>query len=403
MLADLPQMAGFALAVAGFAASARGRRVAGMLIGAGAGVGFLGKGLFAPAVIGVCALTLPLVFAQWRTRRYFVDLAWAGVASLPFLVVWPAALWMRSPALFMEWLWDNNIGRYLGFSVPYLGAASESGFWLETWPWFLFPLWIFAARALARERRRLLDCAGAQVGLTMAACIAIVLATSASARAIYALSMIPPLALVAARPGGDKDALFDSILYIAGIAFAFAVATIVWTGWASLAFYGRAPDWPWLTNYFPSVFALEIDRDDVAVAVAMTVGFALACAAVRRSTHRGVAAWVGGVGLSWALVALLWFPWIDNAKSYRGLYDSLARAVPAGVNCVASLDLGESERAVLEYVLGLRTIDMHAGCNAVLRQTRADKETPRLPLPWRRAWFGSRPGDFRERFELWVR
>ena len=403
MITDLPQMAGFALAIAGFAASHKARRWAGLVIGAGAGVGFLGKGVLAPAVIGCCALVLPLAFAQWRTRRYLRDLAWAFACAIPFVTVWPAALWMHSPALFREWLWDNNVGRFLGFSVPYLGAATERGFWLETWPWFLFPLWIFVARAILRDRRAFAKCAGAQIGLTMAACIAIVLATSASARAIYALPMIPPLALVAARPAPHGDMFTDGVLYVLGMGFAFAVAAVVWCGWASLVFTGHSPEWPWLTYYFPAAFALEFDADNVVMAATMTVGYAVACVVLRRSVHRGLAAWVGSLALGWALVALLWFPWVDYAKSYRSVYESVARALPPGVDCVASLGIGESERAMLEYVLGIRTIPLQAGCHAILRERPAYRFAGRLPAPWRLQWFGSRPGDYGERFELWVR
>src|SRR5260221_4723058 len=62
MLTDLPLMAGFALAIAGFAGCHERRPWGGVLLGIGVGVGFLGKGLFAPAVIAAAALALPLLF-----------------------------------------------------------------------------------------------------------------------------------------------------------------------------------------------------------------------------------------------------------------------------------------------------------------------------------------------------
>jgi len=83
---------------------------------------------------------------------------------------------------------------------------------------------ISAARAFVRDRNLLFDCPGVQIGLTMTACIAIVLATSASARAVYALPMILPMALVASRPLRGKDEFSNNVLYVMGIAFACAVA-----------------------------------------------------------------------------------------------------------------------------------------------------------------------------------
>ncbi len=403
MIPDLPLMAGFALALAGWAGCHRDRLWGGILLGVGVGVGFLGKGVFAPAVLGVAALALPVFFPAWRTRRYARALYVALAAAMPFLVAWPLALWLRSPELFNVWFWDNNVGRYLGFSVPYLGAATEEGFWLETWPWFLFPLWVIVGAALLRGRARLLRHPGAQIGLVVSACIAGVLATSASARAIYALPMIPALALAAA--GCDEEACVrtDRRLFAAAIVFAGVVGLAVWYCWASLAITAQAPDWPWLTRFFPAEFALRIAPLKLACAGALTAGFIVACIALRDAPHRGIAAWVAAMGMAWGLVALLWFPWIDHAKSYRAMYESLARSIPAEVDCVASLEIGESERAVLEYVLGIPTYDSDRICMAVLRQRHADKVERPMPASWRRVWSGARPGDHRERFELWLR
>jgi 4-amino-4-deoxy-L-arabinose transferase-like glycosyltransferase len=403
MLTDLPVMTGFAIALAGWAAFHRGRAWGPIALGVGVGIGFLGKGVFAPAVLGVAALALPVFFSEWRTRRYARSLWVALATAAPFLLAWPIALWLRSPDLFKVWFWENNVGRYLGFSVPYLGAASEGGFWIQTWPWFLFPLWFFAGAGLLRDRARLLAHPAAQIGLAVTACVGGVLATSASARAIYALPMIPALALVAAGSMSGAGARAGRWLFAAAIAFAAAVTPIVWYGWASLVFTGSAPDWPWLTRYFPAEYALRVEPIALALAVALTMGFVATCLALRETVHRGITIWVASLALGWGLVALLWFPWIDHAKSYRGVYESLAATIPAHVDCIASLEVGESERAVLEYVLGIPTYDSANLCMAVLRQRRADKVAPPVPRSWRLLWTGARPGDYRDRFELWLR
>lgn len=402
MLPDLPLMAGFAIAIAGFAGCATHRPWAGIALGIGVGIGFLAKGIFAPAVLAISSMALPAFFPAWRRRTYARDLAVALAIAAPFLLVWPVALWLRSPQLFMTWFWDNNIGRYLGFSVPYLGAAADTGFWLETWPWFLFPLWPFAAAAILRRDDPPGTHAGVQVGMVVCGCIAIVLGSSASARAIYALPMIPALALVAAGSARGEHPRLNRLLQWLGIFIAGSAAVVVWYGWFALVSTGRAPDWPLLTRYFPAEFELIPDHNDVALAALLTLGFAVSCFALRAAANRGIALWVGGLATAWALVALLWVPWIDNAKSYRGVYESLRGAIPRNVNCVASLDIGESERALLEYILGIPTIDMGAPCGAVLRQRRLDQVAKPLPASWRMAWSGSRPGDDRERFELWL-
>jgi len=402
MLTDLPLMTGFAVAVAGFAGCSRRRPWGGALLGLGVGIGFLGKGLLAPATLGIAAAALPFAFPSWRTRRYFRDLGVALIVAAPFLLVWPIVLWMRSPTLFMTWFWENNLGRYLGFSVAQLGAATESGYWTKTLPWFLFPLWVFVGAAMLRDRTRYFAQAGTQIGVAVAGCAALVLLTSASARSIYALPMVPALAVAAAGSVRALGERMERVLFALSVALGTVAMVLVWYGWGALVFTSQAPDWPWLVKHFPKAFSLPFSASAVLLAAMVTCGFAAICVKLHPSPRRALIAWVGACALMWGLPALLWLPWIDNGKSYRSMYESMARAIPAGVDCVASLGLGESERAVLEYVLDIPTRDPQQ-CNAVLRQGRTGRIAAPVPETWRLVWKGSRPGDHRERFELWLR
>ena len=108
------------------------------------------KGLIGPGLIGLTALVL-LFGSAWRTRNYFVVLGIAAAAVLPRLLAWPIALYLRSPDLFMVWLWDNNLGRFFGFSG--LGPKQEAFFYLRTLPWFAWPAWLLALWTLWHERR----------------------------------------------------------------------------------------------------------------------------------------------------------------------------------------------------------------------------------------------------------
>ncbi|HEX3633445.1 MAG TPA: glycosyltransferase family 39 protein, partial [Casimicrobiaceae bacterium] len=100
---DVALLAGFAVALLGFATLDERPLRGGVLLGTGAGIGFLAKGLLAPGCLGLAALLLPVLFRTWRTRAYARALALAVVACLPWIVVWPAALYIRAPALFDEW------------------------------------------------------------------------------------------------------------------------------------------------------------------------------------------------------------------------------------------------------------------------------------------------------------
>jgi 4-amino-4-deoxy-L-arabinose transferase-like glycosyltransferase len=197
MLTDLALMAGVAIAMSGLVACSRSHPVGGLLLGTGTGIAFLAKGLIGPGVIGATSLCLPIAFANWRNTAYPKQLGIAALVCIPWFAIWPIALYLRSPELFSIWLWDNNVGRFFGFSVHYLGAQHDDGYWWRTYPWFLFPLWIFVVPLFWRLGRYAWKDPAVQIGGILAATTVIVLDFSASAREVYALPLLPPLALVA--------------------------------------------------------------------------------------------------------------------------------------------------------------------------------------------------------------
>ncbi len=405
MIPDLALTAGFAIALAGFVACQRTLRWSGLLLGTGAGMAFLAKGLIGPGVIGIAAVALPIIFREWRNRSYLRQLKWAALAALPWLTIWPMALYLRSPYLFQVWFWDNNIGRFIGFSVPYLGAASEPGFWWKTYPWFLFPTWLFAALALWTWRRAAWRQPAVQIGITLTTIMALVLGISASARATYSLPMVVTLAFVGAGALHEIPRWIERALAFLGISLGAAAITFFWLVCAFLVTAHHAPNWPWLGRWLPLDFVLPVSAIAVAAATALTFGAVAFVVMTRKSQARGLAIWCASLTIAWGLAATLWLPWIDAAKSYRTMYQSMKLALPPEITCMASRGLGESERAMLDYILGIRTQRLEIApderCDVVLVRSIAPN-LPRAPGGMVLAWSGHRPGDARERFNLYI-
>lgn len=403
MMTDLALTAGFAIAMAGFAACRMPDRRGGLILGTGAGIAFLTKGLIGPGVIGVAALVLPLAFQEWRDRFYFTQLRRALIASLPWLTIWPVALYLRSPDLFHVWLWDNNIGRFAGFSVSYLGAEKEPGFWWKTFPWFLFPVWFFVAMAFWKWRRNAWRQPALQIGITLTAVLCLVLCSSASARAVYLLPMVVTLALAGAGAAHDLPRWFDRIFTFMGVALGAGAIIFCWLMWAGVVTGANASSWHWLGRWLPLDFVMPFTRSTVLAAASLTLAAILFVVMIWRTQTRGLAVWCAALAITWGLIATLLLPWIDAAKSYRDMYQTMKLALPREVNCVASYNLGESERAMLDYVLGIKTqrkeIAPATQCNALLVQGAPQGLIDdRMVL----AWSGHRPGDYNEQFNLYV-
>ncbi|HYT86395.1 MAG TPA: glycosyl transferase, partial [Burkholderiales bacterium] len=184
------------------------------------------------------------------------------------------------------------------------------------------------------------------------------------------------------------------------------LALALWWGWMEMMFQGHPPEWSWLARYLPMDFRPTFQGFAFAVAVALTLAWVLLLFRLKEWEIRPLVSWTAGLTLVWGLVSTLWLPWLDYAKSYRGMFASMQRALPADHGCLASQSLGEHERAVLEYVTGIislrREVRPDARCDFLLLQGRAgDRVQPQGG--WQLLWDGSRPGDNSERFSLFGR
>lgn len=403
MMPDVSLLSGFALSALGFATVLSRPVAGGVLLGLGAGVGFLSKGVLGPAVMGATALLLPLLFRQWRTRSFWRALVVAAMVSAPFLLIWPAALYLRSPALFIEWFWMNNIGRFLGFSVGVLGAEHLPWFWTETIPWFTFPGLPIAMWMLWQRRRTALSEPATQYALVAFGVLMTVLAVSSSGRCVYGWPLMVPIAILAAPGARQLPKLADGLLAWGSVALFAALSLAVWAGWTVMMLNGAPPAWPVLLRVLPAEFVPRFNAMDVTIATLATMAAVLALRALWRRPGRGLTVWVLGITLSWTLLTTLWMPWLDFAKSYRSVF--AAMPIPVEANCVASMSLGEGERAMLRYVTGRNPVRVEvsptAACSLLLVQREVAGGEPDVdPIRWREVWRGSRPGVTNERFWL---
>ena len=403
LVTDLALLAGLALGGYGLALGLRHTPAGGICLGTGAGMAFLSKGLIGPGLIGLTALVL-LFGSAWRTRSYFVVLGIAAAAVLPWLLAWPIALYLRSPDLFMTWLWDNNLGRFFGFSG--LGPKQEAFFYLRTLPWFAWPAWLLALWTVWHERRGGFGRPGAMLPLATFASTFIVLTFAADARQVYALPLLLPLALLAAAAVDRLPKWATDTLYGLGAVATILVGILVWGAWSALEFGSPAA----LATYLGGAYAgAATGAGPIAITVAVlySVGALAALYVLRRFRERPVAAWAVVTTLTLGLTMTLLLDWLDARKGYRHVIASLGEAMPESYRCVASDGLGEPQRAMLDYYLDVQTHRLSVfpvtNCDLLLLQEKAGELRQMDTQIWTLVWEGARHGDDKERFRLFRR
>jgi 4-amino-4-deoxy-L-arabinose transferase-like glycosyltransferase len=401
MYTDVALLAGFALSFYGLALSRTHPAWAGLALGTGVGIGFMSKGLIAPAMVGCVAVSLPMVFGAWRNRDYVRCLAIAFAAAMPWLIIWPYALYQRSPELFMQWFWINNLGRYFGFA--HLGAESEPWYYTLTLPWFAWPALPLALWTAWRLGREGLKQPALQLQLVSVVVMLAILGASASAGTQYALPVLVPLSVIAA--GGANllpQRVATTLDWLCRVVFGL-LALALWWVWMKMMLQGHPPEWSWVAAYLPIDFKPEFQGFAFAVAVALTLAWAVLLPRLKEWEIRPLLSWTAGVTLVWGLLSTLWLPWIDTAKSYRGMFASMQRALPRDPGCLASQDLGEHERAMLQYVTGIVSVRREVSdtrCGFILLQGKAGDRRVPLQGGWQLVWKGSRPGDNSEQFSV---
>lgn len=406
MITDVPMLTGFAIASYGFAFSLQRPLWAGIWLGTGAGIGFLSKGLLVPGALGMTAILLPILFATWRRHEFAQTLIIASVVVLPWLLIWPVALYMRSPELFHVWFWLNNVGRFLGFSVPQLGADNSPWFWPKILPWFAFPVLPLALISVWQRRHQLRLSAPLQFGVIAFAVYLLVMQVSASARTAYGLPMLVSLTLLATPAVTMLPAQLNRYTDYFGRVLFSALALVSWYVWAKMIFTGTPPAWRILSRGLPMDFVMPWHPWAVTGAIIATLAYLLAWRWLPRLASRAVVSLAMGMTLFWILFATLWLPWVDNAKSYRDVYLSMQPHLPVKYRCIASEGLGESTRPMLEYYLGIltqrRELHPNADCDVLLIDGSASQPGDHLAPNWRLVWDGARPGDTDEQFWLYV-
>ncbi|WP_177416791.1 MULTISPECIES: glycosyltransferase family 39 protein [Pseudomonas] len=407
LIADVPQLAGATLGLAGLAAQLHDNRHPwrrGLLFGSGLGIAFMSKGLLVPGVLGLtgllCALCWPRRLVEPEGRHWLLA---ASLAALPWLLIWPALLWHRAPELFHTWLWTNNIGRFFGLEARNSDtdglASSLADLLALSFPTGLIllgaTLWQLYRRGGSPLKRLGRHPGLATVVLYAVVCLAVLL-KSAVFRSLYLLPLFPALALLAARlqPPPVLAALGRTL----GLAFWTPVIALLALGGFGLALRWPLP-WPALVrDHLPLAERLPVGLLAWTLAALALLGWGLALGLHRRLAPGSL--WFVGLTVSWSLANSLWLPWVDLGNSYARPFTELQRALPR-TDCVASYGLGESERSMLHVYAGYppleRTALRQVPCQVLVVQDEWHQAVA-VPPGWQLLWQGARPGNLKERF-----
>lgn len=383
---DLAGLAGLAAFLHGLALALRRPLAGGAVAGLGAGVAFLGNGFLPLAMAALTLALLPLAGAAWRSRAYAKTVAIALLCAAPLVAAWPSAL---TP-------WQDPAATGKGLAVVYF---------LKTLPWYAWPAWPLAAWSVWRLRRTLRTRPQLLLPLTAFAAFFIAISALGEAREVNAMPLLLPLAILGVAEIDSVPRGAASALDWFGMSTFLLLGTLIWLAWVA-ALTGK-PQFAatWLQKEVPG-FTYPFSFIAFALAALLTLLWLAVVARSLRSTRRALVNWTAGITMVWMLLMTLGLPLVEQSRSYREVASRIAAQIPAGTACVARLNVGEAQRALLDYFAGVRTRrldgDARSRCPVLLVQgTRHSNPVP--PMGWSEYWRGARRGDRNEYFALYRR
>jgi 4-amino-4-deoxy-L-arabinose transferase-like glycosyltransferase len=398
MTTDVAGLAGISLAIYGLAVALKKPIRGGAITGIGVGLAFLGDGPLPLVMMGGALLILPLASPHWRNRKHAITVVVAIACALPLIAIWPLLLQWRSPVALSTWMANATA---LGWGDEGVGLL----YFLKILPWYAWPAWPLAAWALWRARRTFPERPDLQLLLLVFIAFLLAISVFGDAREVNAMPLLLPLAILGVAELETLPRGAASALDWFGMTTFFLFAAVLWLGWGA-AITGK-PEFAaaWLQKEVPG-FSYKFSFVAFVPAALLTLVWLVVEARSLRSTRRAVVNWTAGITMAWMLVMMLGLPLVDQARSYRAVSARIITAIPGDFGCIARRNVGDAQRALLDYFINLRSVrdDLPAAarCRVLLVQA-SPLHNPSVDSAWSEVWRGSRPGDRNELFILYRR
>lgn len=396
MMPAVSALTGLATAFYALALSKRRPYRAAILLGLGLGVSFLSTGLLPALIILSTCILLPICFAYWRSRFFWVVCLIALLVASPFLLLWPLLCWLYTPQLLTEW-W--------GSSVAQLNQHLHLYF-LKTLLWYAWPALPLALWGAWRFRAQLLHKPRFQLCVVFFIAALVWIGLGAERKEVFALPLLIPLTAMA---GGSIETLkrgASGALNWFGLILFGLLSGLTWLGWIAMMTGSPSKIKERLT-YLSGLTQLNFNIFAFAIATAVTLIWLFAIFRSQHSNRSSATNWAIGMTCIWTLLMTLWLPMLEAARGYQSVFTDLKKALPADYACVNSQQLGEAQRDLLDYFANVKThtleTEQQLNCDLYLIQDNRSRNKVDPGQDWQLIWEGRRISERGEHFRLFQR
>lgn len=393
------EIGGLAATSTGFYALALSKRRpwrASALLGLAFGAGFLSDGLTPLLILVSTSLALPVLFKSWRTQSFITVLSISSLIAIPLISAWILTLHFQSPQLLANW-WLMNLNSF---------GQSNYNYFAKILVWYAWPAFPLAIWGLWRYRNQLFNKPKFQLMLTFFVCALLVLGFSSATKEINALPLLLPLVALAAGSVEQLKRGAAAALNWFGVMLFGLMGILIWLGWFAML-TGHPTKIKERMQFLSGMRDTDFYWVSFITAAFITLIWLVVCMRAKQTNRSTVTNWAVGITFAWGLLMTLWLPMIDSAKSYRPLFTSLSKALPKNYHCMNSLNVGQSQRLLLNYYTDIRLQPFEwtqrLSCDLYLIQDERGTGKMQPGSEWQLIWKGKRVTDRKESFRLFKR
>ena len=378
---------------------------AGMAWGLGFSLAFLSNGLLAIALLIPFLVLVPILIPAYRTTHWLRYLLSCLFWVIPGPALWLFELHLHDLVTFNLW-WQLLVPTLLSPS-QWIDRNSNPLYYFITITWYAWPAYPIAIMALWQQRRQFQQKPANQFGVFVFILSATILGFATSPTEKNCLPLLIPISILVAGGIDHLQKGFASALDWFGVLTFGLITILLWLGWIA-QITGHPQNFVnYLDEQLPG-YQFTFKWWAVAVSLTLTVLWILLLLNSHRTVRRAMVNWTSGMTITWILLMTLWLPYIDSARSYQSLMQSLGNKLQQYPGCVYSTHLGDAQRGLMVYYLNIRTTPIPLtnptqDCHWWLIQGAYPIAPHPIPTPWRLYWSGSRLGDHHERFYLFRR
>lgn len=393
------EVASLAAGASGFYALALAKRRpwrASALLGVAIATGFLADGFVMPVILIATALLLPLLFRPWRTISFMQVLGTSVLIAAPLIAIWLFMAYAEHQAALTAWLHAST----------HQFNLSSHFYFLRILIWYAWPALPLALWGLWRHRAHLHAKPKFQLILIFFISALLVLGAASSTKDMSAMPLLLPLVALGAGSVEHLKRGAAAALNWFGISLFALIGFLIWLGWIAMM-TGHPAKLKERMQFLSGSNDTELHWVMLGLAIFITFIWLFTCVRAKQSNRSTVTNWAVGMTFGWGLLMTLWLPWIDAAKSYQPVFNSMMQAMPAGTQCVNSLELGQSQRQLMAYYTNLEVREFEKfkqlDCNYYLIQDTRGTAKMQPSDEWKLVWQGKRAADRKESFRLFER